>query len=122
MSAYQRTIQAFVKVIESESSLFSQEDWLSLTKLMDNLPDDSEKIANGIRDWLKSRTQLNEVFKNKRQEIPSSLNGDNQTLGPGGTKSQTPANQMSESSKEQIQNAIKENSPLSDDKKSQPKP
>ena len=124
MSAYQRTIQAFVKVIESESSLFSQEDWLSFTELINNLPDDSEKIASEIRNWLKleSRSQIKQAFDNKRQEIPSSLNGDNQTLGPGGTKSQTPANQMSESSKEQIQNAIKENSPLSDDKKSQPKP
>ena len=43
-------------------------------------------------------------------------------LGPGGATSPTPANQPSESSKELIQNAIKENSPLSDGKKSQPKP
>ncbi|MBK1990185.1 hypothetical protein A0J48_022105 [Sphaerospermopsis aphanizomenoides BCCUSP55] len=124
MSAYQRTILAFVQVIESEPALFSPEDWLSLTELIDSLPNDSEEIANGIRNWLKldSRSQINEVFKNKRQEIPSSLNDDGQTLGAGGTKSTTPANQQSESSKELIQNAIKLNSPLSDDKKSPPKP
>ncbi|NES99414.1 MAG: hypothetical protein F6K61_02355 [Sphaerospermopsis sp. SIO1G1] len=122
MSAYQKTIQAFVKVIKSEPALFSQEDWLSLTELIDNLPDDDEEISKGIRDWLKSRSQINEVFKNKRQELPSSLNNDGQILGPGGNKSPTPANQQSESSKELIQNAIKLNSPLSDDKKSPPKP
>ena len=121
MSAYQRTIQAFVKVIESESSLFSQEDWLSFTELINNLPDDSEKIASEIRNWLKleSRSQIKQAFDKKRQEIPSELNKSETTLGPGGAKLPIPLNQPSESSKELIQNAIKLNSPLSDDK---PKP
>ena len=124
MSAYQRTIQAFVKVIESESSLFSQEDWLSFTELINNLPDDSEKIASEIRNWLKleSRSQIKQAFDNKRQEIPSELTKSETTLGPGGTTSPTQPNQPSESSKELIGNAIKVNSPLSNDKKSLPKP
>jgi hypothetical protein len=123
MSAYQRTIQAFVKLIESESSLFSREDWDNLDKLASNLPEDLEEISTAIRNWLKleSRSQIKQAFDRKRQEIPSELtNGENHTLGPGGAK--WPTHQPSESSKELIQNAIKLNSPLSDDKKSQPKP
>ena len=124
MSAYQRTIQAFVQVIKSEPALFSPEDWLSITELMDSLPDDSEEIANGIRKWLKleSRSQIKQAFDKKRQEIPSELTKSETTLGLGGAKWPTPTNQPSESSTELIQNAIKLNSPLSDDKKSQPKP
>ena len=114
MSAYQRTILAFVKVIESEPALFSPEDWLSLTELIDDLPDDSEEIATGIRAWLKSRNQINEVFKNKRQEIPSSLNDDGKTLGVGNTKSSIPSDKPSESSKVLIQNAIELNSSLAE--------
>ena len=121
MSAYQRTIQAFVKLIESESSLFSREDWDDLDKLASNLPEDSEEISSEIRNWLKleSRSQIKQAFDKKRQEIPSELNKSETTLGPGGAKLPIPLNQPSESSKELIQNAIKLNSPLSDDK---PKP
>jgi len=128
MSAYQRTIQAFVKLIESESSLFSREDWDDLDKLASNLPEDSEEISTEIRNWLKleSRSQIEQAFDKKRQEIrqeiPSELTNSENTLGLGGAKLQIPLNQPSESSKELIQNAIKLNSPLSDDKKSQPKP
>ena len=124
MSAYQRTIQAFVKLIESESSLFSREDWDNLDKLASNLPEDSQEISTEIRNWLKleSRSQIKQAFDKKRQEIPSELTKSENTLGLGGAKWPTPANQPSESSKELIQNAIKLNSPLSDDKKSQPKP
>ncbi|MDK2410893.1 CHAT domain-containing protein [Aphanizomenon sp. PH219] len=124
MSAYQRTIQAFVKLIESESSLFSREDWDDLDKLASNLPEDSEEISSEIRNWLEleSRSQIKQAFDKKRQEIPSELNKSETTLGPGGAKSPTQTNQPSESSKELIGNAIKLNSPLSDDKKSLPKP
>ncbi|MBS9388857.1 MAG: hypothetical protein HEQ33_08170 [Dolichospermum sp. WA123] len=123
MSAYQRTIQAFVQVIKSEPALFSPEDWLSITELMDSLPDDSEEIANGIRKWLKleSRSQIKQAFDKKRQEIPG-LTESNNTLFAGGATSPTPPNQPSKLSQELIKNPIKLNSPLSDDKKSQPKP
>ena len=102
MSAYQRTIQAFVKLIESESSLFSREDWDDLDKLASNLPEDLAEISTEIRNWLnlESRSQIKQAFDKKRQEIPSELTKSETTLGPGGTTSPTQPNQPSESSKD----------------------
>ncbi|QSV54784.1 MAG: hypothetical protein HEP80_13780 [Dolichospermum sp. UKL201] len=121
MSAYQRTIQAFVKLIESESSLFSMEDWDNLDKLASNLPEDIEEISAQIRSWLnlESRSTIKANFKNIRSILPSTLS--DETLAPGRAEYPTQQNQFSESYQAQIKNAIKLKPPLSKDKKPQQK-
>ncbi|MBE9054306.1 hypothetical protein IQ243_28725 [Nostocales cyanobacterium LEGE 11386] len=116
MSVSERTIKAFIQVIETQSALFSLEDWQELHQLTVNLPEDTQEISIIIRDWLKleKRHQIREAFEKHRKTIPSSFSFSNQRLGIGGSKSPTPPNQPSESSKELLENVIKKNSPLSD--------
>ncbi|MDZ8108470.1 MAG: hypothetical protein RM338_22995 [Nostoc sp. DedQUE12a] len=123
MSVYERTIKAFIQIIETQSLLFSNKDWADLHELASNLPENTEEISTIIRSWLKleQRNQIQEAFEIQRKNIPSSFSFSNQQLGPGGSKSPTPPDQPSESSKELIENAIKRNSPLSDNTKSNQK-
>jgi hypothetical protein len=116
MSVSERTIKAFIQVIESQSTLLSIEDWTDLRELASNLPEDTEEISTIIRSWLKpeERNQIQEAFELQRKNIPSSFSFANQHLGIGSTQSPTPPNQPSQSSKELLENAIKRNSPLSD--------
>jgi hypothetical protein len=114
MSVYQRNIQAFIQVIESESNLFSPEDWDDLKKLVKNLPGDDDEISEQIQGWLQleTRSQIRIAVDKRRDDISSESNSSisNKTLGPGSTKSPTQPNQPSESSKELLDNVIKKNS------------
>ncbi|WYL95864.1 MAG: hypothetical protein HEQ35_20440 [Gloeotrichia echinulata IR180] len=116
MSVSERTIKAFIQVIESQSTLLSIEDWTDLRELASNLPEDTEEISAIIRSWLKpeERNQIQEAFELQRKNIPSSFSFSDQQLGIANSKSPTPPNQPSQSSKELLENAIKRNSPLSD--------
>lgn len=124
MSVSERTIKAFIQVIEFQSTLLSHEDWADLHELVNNLPQDPEEISKNIRAWLKleQHNQIQKAFEEQRKNIPSTFSFSNQQLGIGNSKSPTPPNQPSQSSKEMIENVIKRNSPLSDNKNSQPKP
>ena len=112
---------AFTQIIKNPANLISDQIRRELNQLSDLLPEDDEDIVEKIEDWLKFHPSLLAAYKENLQSMDLSLTKDG-NLGPGGATSPTPANQPSESSKELIQNAIKENSPLSDGKKSQPKP
>lgn len=108
MSVSERTIKAFIQVIEEESTLFSLEDWEDLHKLSSTLPEDTEEISTIIRSWLKleQRQQIKEAFENQRRNIPSSFSFSKKHLGTGGSKSPTPPDQPSESSKELLDGSI----------------
>ncbi|AFZ57987.1 hypothetical protein H6G54_24310 [Anabaena cylindrica FACHB-243] len=121
MSVNKKAAIAFIEVIENQSDLITDQIRQDLDQLSDQLPEDDEDIVEKIENWLQSYPLLLQTYKQNLQSMDLSLTEDGD-IGPGGAKSPTPPNQPSESSKELIQNAIKENSPLSDDKKSQPKP
>lgn len=125
MSVSEKSIQAFIKVLESESELLSNQDWADLEQLVGNLPEDSEEISAAIQTWLQleSRSQIREAYKTQRKGLVSSSSIDlNKNLGPGNTKSPTPPNQPSPSSRELLDNAIKKNSSSSDSSASKQKP
>ncbi|MEH2318357.1 hypothetical protein [Nostoc sp.] len=124
MSVSERTIKAFIQVIESQPTLLSIEDWTDLRDLASNLPENTEEISTIIRSWLKleERNQIQEAFELQRKNIPSSFSFSNQQLGIANSKSLTPLNQPSQASKQLIENAIKNNSPLSDNTKNNQKP
>lgn len=121
MSVNKKAALAFNSILENPSDLLTNETWQELQQLSQELPDDDEEVTEKIETWLKSQSSLLEVYKQNLNKMDSSLTEDG-NIGAGGTKSPTPANQPSESSKELIQNAIKENSPLSKDQKSPSKP
>jgi len=120
MSVNQTSVKAFVKVIEANSNVISAEDWVELASLTSNLPEDEEEVEEVLENWLKtgSRSQVLQAYKQELGVIVanSALNLD-EDLGVGGSKSPTNTNQPSLPVKELIENAIKKNLPLSDNKK-----
>lgn len=125
MSVYESSIQAFVDVIESESNLISNQDWIELNQLTSNLPEDVEEIAEEIENWMQkeSRRQILEAYEERLKALISSSSIDlDKDLGLGNIKSPTPPNQPSPSSRELLDNAIKKNSSSSDSPPSKQKP
>ncbi|MEH1836325.1 MAG: hypothetical protein V7L29_30800 [Nostoc sp.] len=124
MSVYKNSILAFIQVLDSQSKLIPTQDWNELQQLPSQLPDDDEEISEIIENWLKpeSRSQLLEAYKQNLQSLSAASPIDlDKNLGIANSKSQTPVNQPSESSKELLENTIKKNSPLSDNTKSNQK-
>ncbi|MEH1843461.1 MAG: hypothetical protein V7L25_00190 [Nostoc sp.] len=124
MSVYKNSIDAFIQVLDSQSKLIPTQDWHELQQLSSQLPDDDEEISEIIENWLKPeyRSQLLEAYKQNLQSLSAASPIDlDKNLGIGNSKSQTPVNQPSESSKELLRNAIKGNSSLSDNTKSNQK-
>ncbi|NJO65391.1 MAG: hypothetical protein HC836_47050 [Richelia sp. RM2_1_2] len=106
MTIFQSTIAAFTQVLESNQVDISKEDWVELTQMANDFPDDEEQIARQIENWLEaseSRSQLLEAY----EELSSPILPKYQGLA--GTKSQNPS-----PSTELLINAIKKNSGLSD--------
>ncbi|OUL20363.1 hypothetical protein [Nostoc sp. 106C] len=125
MSIYDNNIQAFIEVIELQPDVISTDDWAELQQISSNLSADKEEIAEFIENWLQpeSRSQILQAYRQQLKLISSSHPIDlNINLGIGGSKSPTPPNQPSPSSKELIENTIKKNSPLSDKQQSQQQP
>lgn len=125
MSIYRNSIKAFIQVLDSQSKLIPTQDWNELQQLSSQLPEDNEEIVEILENWLQSesRNQILEAYKQNLESITNELPINvSANIGIANSKSQTPANQPSESSKELVDNAIKNNSPLSDEKKPQPKP
>jgi hypothetical protein len=125
MSAYQDSIQAFIQILESSSNLISLPDWEELQQLSHSLPEsDHEEISAILENWLKteSRSQILAVYQqNLKSIITKSPIDVGENIGIARSQSPTAPNQSSQSSKELVDNAIKNNSPLSDKQKSQPK-
>ena len=120
MSIYRNSIQAFIQVLDSQSKLIPIQDWDELQQLSSQLPDDNEEISEIIENWLQpeSRSQLLEAYKQYLKSLTAASPIDvDRNIGIANSKSQTPANQPSESSKELVDNAIKKNSPLSENTK-----
>jgi len=118
--SFNNSVKAFVKVIEAHSNVISAEDWVELANLTCNLPEDDEEVEEVLDNWLQtgSRSQVLQAYKQELEVIvpKSALNLD-EDLGAGGSKSPTNTNQPSLPVKELIENAIKKNLPLSDNKK-----
>ncbi|MDZ8080189.1 MAG: hypothetical protein RMX35_14105 [Nostoc sp. DcaGUA01] len=116
MSVYKISIQAFIKeVLDSQSELIST-DKDELEELSSKLPNDNDEISEILENWLKpkSRSKLLEKYKEylKSYAAKFPIDGD-KNIGIVNSQSQTPVNQPSEASKQLLDNAIKNNSPLS---------
>ncbi|MBC1238753.1 hypothetical protein [Nostoc sp. 2RC] len=124
MSIYKNSIKAFIQMLDSQSNLISISDWEELQQISIQLPEDDEEISEIIENYLKAQScsELLEAYKQNLKSISaeSPINVDI-NIGIGNSKSQTPANQPSESSKQLTENAIKNNSPSSDNTKTNQK-
>ena len=125
MSVDRNSVQAFMQILDSQSNLISLQDWDELQQLSSSLPEDDAEISEMLENWLRteSHSQLLAAYKQNLQKISAISTIDvSINIGIGGSKSQTPPNQPSPSSKELLDNAIKNNSPLFNKPKSQPTP
>lgn len=118
----QNSIQAFIQILNSQAQLISLTDWEELQQIHSNLPeDDDEEIAEKLEDWLQtaSCSQLLAAYEENLEIITAESSIDvDKHLGIAKSKSQTPPDKLSPSSKELLDNAIKLNAPLSDKPKS----
>lgn len=120
MSISRNSIKAFIQVLDSQSNLILTPDWNELQQLSSQLPEDNEEIVEILENWLQSesRHQILEAYKQNLESITDKLPINvSANIGIANSKSQTPVNQPSESSKELLDNAIKNNSPLSENTK-----
>jgi len=125
MSIYQASIRAFVQVIESQPNLLTIQDWVELEQINSKLPEnDNEEICELIENWLKieSRDQLLQAYSQQLKLLISKADNEDINMGIGNTTSPIPPDQPSESAKELLENNLKNNSPLSDSQKPNPKP
>ena len=119
MSIYQQSVQAFTEVISSNSDLMSASDWKELEEFSNNLPEDEAEICEQIEEWLEgeSRAKILAAYEEKLDEMSSTSSTKTETtLGSGGAQPISTPSQESESLKEQVQNSIIINSPLTKDK------
>ena len=116
MSPSQKTILAFVSLLESKPQLFSPADWQDLEQFPDTLPEENEEISETIQNWLKepSRQEIRKAFRERKKKLNSSNTLDiGKTLGPAGSQSTTSSSEKNPAAKELIANSIKNNSTLS---------
>ena len=112
MSIYRNSAQAFIELWESD--VISNQEWNEFHEQAQNLQEDDE-ISEAIENWVESRPEILKAYEERLELLNSSSSIDlNKNLGPGNTKSPTPPNQPSPSSKELLDNAIKKNSSSSD--------
>jgi hypothetical protein len=62
MSLDEQNIKAFAKLIESQPSLFSDEDQVDLWGLVSTLPNNAEAISNAIAEWSESRSSIRQAL------------------------------------------------------------
>ncbi|MDT9341280.1 hypothetical protein VV11_018350, partial [Trichodesmium erythraeum 21-75] len=100
------TIKTFIDIINDQA--IPPEEFPNLLNLVEQMPEDSEEIANQIDDWLReeSRLEIQEAYRNQVRKLPEI---EWRKLGFGGAKA--PPGNENESTKELILNAIKKNTP-----------
>ncbi len=67
MSFHEQNIEAFIQLLKCQRSgkggstsrsLFAEQDWASLDKLVSSLPEDEEKISEAIASWYEKRPKI----------------------------------------------------------------
>lgn len=100
------------------AGLISESDGNEFYQQTSHLEDD-EEITEAIEDWLKSRPDLLQAYKERLRDLiaSSSTNLEPITLGPFGSKSPTSTSQPSPTARELLDNAILVKKPKEENKK-----
>ncbi len=107
MSFNHQNIQAFIQLLETQSSLLSNQDKIDLNQLGDTLPEAIEPISNAIAAWYQDRPQILDA----QLAILTPLSSNDATKGVGDRSlpEMTPENERK--LREDLINAIRRNSP-----------
>jgi len=127
MSVYDNSIIAFIQVLETNANLLTPPDWDNLKQLSNQLPDDDiEDISDQLENWLKESASRQEIFQRYQEQreglTEAEVRDFQATIGAGGSKSTTPANQQSPAAKDMIINSIIRHSPPSTPQTNPPNP
>ncbi len=78
MSDHEITVNIFIHLLKTQSSLFSAEDRITLMQLINNQPDDIESLSNAISDWLSGHPEVDEALAKFEEKIGGRPPGDKQ--------------------------------------------
>lgn len=109
MTGYERSIQAFIDLVEEESGLFS-DHWADLKALTGQMTDSDEEIAKALEEWLESpsRSEILNAY-DARLVASSPLSASKSKTKLARSKSPTEPGERSQSSKKLLENAIQIN-------------
>lgn len=62
MSDHEITVNIFIHLLNTQSSLFSAEDRITLMKLINNQPDDIKSLSDAISDWLLEHPEVEKAL------------------------------------------------------------
>ncbi|MDF5711885.1 MAG: hypothetical protein PUP90_30470 [Nostoc sp. S4] len=77
MSVHEIIVNIFIHLLNTQSSLFSAEDRITLMQLINNQPDNIKSLSDAISDWLSEHPEVYEAFA-KFEEIGRRGPGDKQ--------------------------------------------
>ncbi|MBW4676201.1 MAG: hypothetical protein KME52_19940 [Desmonostoc geniculatum HA4340-LM1] len=77
MSDHETTVNIFVHLLNTQPSLFSGEDRITLMELIQNQADDIQSLSNAISDWLSEHLEVEEALV-EFEEIGTKAPGDKQ--------------------------------------------
>ncbi|MDM8560200.1 hypothetical protein [Candidatus Parabeggiatoa sp. HSG14] len=107
MSFNHQNIQAFIQLLEAQSSLLSSQDKVDLKQLGETLPKAIEPISNAIAAWYQDRPHI----LNTQLAIMTPLSSNDITRGAGGTPPPEITPEDERKLREQLINAIRRNTP-----------
>lgn len=101
MSDYEVTVNNFIYLLKTQSSLFSKEEKTEVLKLVNSQSDDIQSLSNAISDWCAEHPQVDDALAELDEEIG--------VKAPGSTKanSNIPKYQLD---KRTLLNAIQQSS------------
>ena len=62
MSDYEITVNIFIHLLKTQSSLFSQEDRDDLIELINEQPDEIQSLSNAISDWCSKHSEVDKAL------------------------------------------------------------
>ena len=77
MSDYETTVNIFVHLLNTQPSLFSGEDRITLMELINNQTNDIKSLSNAISDWCSEHPEVDEALA-EFEEIVGRYPGDKQ--------------------------------------------
>jgi hypothetical protein len=106
MSDYEMTVNIFVHLLTTQSSLFSQEDRAELIQLIDEQSDEIQSLSNAISGWLSEHSEVDNALAEFESKVVEKSPGEKQA------NQDIPRYKLD---KEHIINAIQQSSPSAKD-------
>ena len=102
MSVYEKTVNIFIHLLQTQPALFMDADKLELRKIIDSQPDEARSLSSAISDWCSDHPEVDEAL--------SQLEGNNVGEKAPGSNQANPNIPQYQTDKQAIINAIQQSS------------